>query len=125
MKKHPNAKQPPAATPSRKETSQPSYSAQEKCRAVLAIRAERRRPSEVCSELGVTYTQLSWWQRRAMEGILQALEPKSRLAGQARRSALSPQLQSLLERQSRRQAARQSRLEQRLMRLQQPEKPSS
>ncbi len=42
--------------------------AQEKCQAVLSIWTERRKPGEVCREMGVAWGILKQWQDRAMEG---------------------------------------------------------
>jgi hypothetical protein len=79
------------------EKKQPSvnYGAMERCRAVLSIWTERRKPAEVCRELSVPWMVLSMWQKRAMEGMLQALEPRVNLE---RGPALSPRLQVMLER---------------------------
>ncbi len=71
-----------------------NYGAMEKCRAVLSIWTERRRPAEICRELSVPWMVLSQWQKRAMEGMLQALEPRVRLE---KGPALSPRLQAMLE----------------------------
>ena len=71
-----------------------NYGAMEKCRAVLSIWTERRRPAEICRELSVPWMVLSQWQRRAMEGMLQALEPRVRLE---KGPALSPRLQAMLD----------------------------
>lgn len=71
-----------------------AYGAMEKCRAVLSVWTERRRPAEVCRELSIPWMLLSLWQKRAMEGMLQALEPRVRLD---KGPALSPRLQALLE----------------------------
>jgi hypothetical protein len=71
-----------------------NYGAVEKCRAVLSIWTERRKPSEICRELSVPWMALSYWQKRAMEGMLQALEPRVRLE---KGPALSPRLQAMLE----------------------------
>ena len=67
------------------------YTAEEKCRAVLSVWTERRKPGEVCQELGVA------WQARAVEGMLLALQP--RVPG-TRAVALNPRLAVLLERKS-------------------------
>ena len=69
------------------------HTAEEKCRAVLSVWTERRKLGEVCRELGVTWTVLSQWQARAMEGMLQALESRVNLT---KGEALSPRLQALL-----------------------------
>lgn len=71
-----------------------NYGAMEKCRAVLSIWTERRKPSEVCRELSVPWMVLSQWQKRAMEGMLQALEPRVSLD---KGPALSRRLQAMLE----------------------------
>ena len=80
----------------RKERRKPrQYNASQKAQAVLAVWTERRKPLEICRELGVSWTILDQWQKRAMEGMLQALEPNVNLENGA---ALSPRLQSLLNR---------------------------
>jgi hypothetical protein len=65
----------------------------EKCRAVLSVWTEKRKPSQVCKELGIKWTILMHWQNRALEGMLQALEPRRNLS---QGTALSPRLQALL-----------------------------
>ena len=67
--------------------------AMDKCRAVLSVWTEKRKPSAVCSELGIKWTVLMHWQNRAMEGMLQALEPRMNLE---KGVALSPRLQAML-----------------------------
>ena len=71
-----------------------TYGAMEKCRAVLSIWTERRQPSEICRELSIPWMVLTHWQTRAMEGMLQALEPRVRLE---KGPALSPRLQAMLD----------------------------
>jgi len=71
-----------------------NYGAMEKCRAVLSVWTERRRPAEVCRELTIPSMVLAQWQKRAMEGMLQALEPRVSLD---KGPALSPRLQAMLE----------------------------
>ncbi len=71
-----------------------NYGAMEKCRAVLSIWTERRKPSEICRELSIHWMALTHWQTRAMEGMLQALEPRVRLE---KGPALSPRLQAMLD----------------------------
>jgi hypothetical protein len=70
-----------------------SLTASDKCKAVLSVWTEKRKPSQVCKELGVKWTILMLWQNRAMEGMLQALEPRRNLEKGA---ALSPRLQVML-----------------------------
>jgi len=87
-----------------------SHTAEEKCRAVLSVWTERRKPAEVCRELGVAWTMLNQWQERAMEGMLLALRPRVPVAEKT--VALNARLAVLLERKS------QEGLERRLTRLQ-------
>jgi transposase-like protein len=89
------------------------HTAEEKCRAVLSVWTERRKLGEVCRELGVTWTVLSQWQARAMEGMLLALQPRVHVE---KAVALSPRLAVLLERKSKGGSIKV--LEQRLARLQ-------
>ena len=71
-----------------------NHTAMEKCRAVLAVWTERRKPAEICREMQIPWMVLEQWQKRAMEGMLQALEPRVRLD---KGPALSPRLQTLLD----------------------------
>ena len=71
-----------------------NYGAMEKCRAVLSIWTERRKPSAICREMQVPWMVLAQWQKRAMEGMLQALEPRVSLD---KGPALSPRLMTMLE----------------------------
>jgi transposase-like protein len=89
------------------------HTAQEKCRAVLSVWTERRKPGEICRELGVAWTLLNHWQARAMEGMLLALQPRARVE---KGVALNPRLAVLLERKSKGGSIK--GLEQRLARLQ-------
>ena len=96
------------------------FTPQQRVQAVLAVWTERRRPAEVCRELAITEKVLSCWERRALSGILKALETQTRLeAG----PALSPKLARLLAQHASRQASRMARLEKRLARLQEPKAP--
>jgi len=89
------------------------HTAEEKCRAVLSVWTERRKLGEVCRELGVTWTVLSQWQARAMEGMLLALQPRVPVE---KGVALNPRLAVLLERESKGESIK--GLERRLARLQ-------
>ena len=73
------------------------HTAQGKCRAVLSVWTERRKPGEICRELGVAWSILNQWQARAMEGMLLALQPRISIE---KGVALSPRLAVLLERKS-------------------------
>jgi len=90
------------------------HTAEEKCRAVLSVWTERRKPGEVCRELGVAWALLNHWQERAMEGMLSALQP--RIPVMEKTVALNSRLAVLLERKSR--TGGMKRLERRLARLQ-------
>ncbi|MGA2018532.1 MAG: hypothetical protein ABSH26_16430 [Opitutaceae bacterium] len=90
-----------------------SHTASEKAQAVLAIWTERAKTAQVMRTLGVPYMTLQQWQERAMEGMLQALEPRVNLADGA---VLSPRIRALLER--RQQQIGKERLTKRLAELQ-------
>ncbi len=90
------------------------HTAEEKCRAVLSVWTERRKPGEACQDLGVAWSILNQWQERAMEGMLLALQP--RIPVTERTVALNSRLAVLLERKSRRGGMK--GLERRLARLQ-------
>jgi hypothetical protein len=71
----------------------PAYPATEKAQAVLAVWTDRCKAAEVCRQLRINFMTFQHWQRRAMEGMLQALESRVNLSqGQV----LSPRLQTLL-----------------------------
>ena len=74
------------------------HTAEEKCQAVLTLWMERRKPGEICREMGVAWGVLQQWQYRAMEGMLLALQPRVTVE---RGVALSPRLAVLLEKKSR------------------------
>jgi hypothetical protein len=79
----------------------------------LSVWTERRKPGEICRELGVAWTLLNHWQARAMEGMPLALQPRARVE---KGVALNPRLAVLLERKSKGGSIK--GLEQRLARLQ-------
>ena len=89
------------------------HTASEKAQAVLAIWTERVKTNEVLKTMGVTYMMLQQWQERAMEGMLQALEPRVNLADGA---VLSPRIRALLDK--RQQHVGKEKLTQRLAELQ-------
>ena len=76
---------------------QATYSAQQKCQAVLAVWTGRRRPSDVCRDLNVSSNRLQAWQERAMESMLKAFEPRLRRQ-EDRGTILADPLQRMLER---------------------------
>ncbi len=90
------------------------HTAEEKCRAVLSVWTERRKPGEVCQELGVAWSILNQWQERAMEGMLSALQ--SRAPAMEKTVVLNSRLAVLLERKSKRGGMK--GMERRLARLQ-------
>jgi transposase-like protein len=90
-----------------------SHTAPERAQAVLAIWTDRVKITEVVKTLGVTYSTLSQWQDRAMEGMLQALEPRVNLADGA---ALSPRIRALMDK--RQQQIGKEKLRKRLEELQ-------
>jgi hypothetical protein len=91
------------------------HTALDKCKAVLSVWSERRKPSEICRELSIQWAILEHWQNRAMEGMLQALEPRINLE---RGPALSPRLASLIEKRCAKRASP-DRLDARLSKVQQ------
>ena len=85
--------------PEKKKKAPPlPVSALDKAQAVLAVWTERCKPVEVCRQFHINWMTFNQWQRRAMEGMLQALESRVNLA---KGEALSPRLQALLHRQQR------------------------
>ena len=108
-------------TKSEKKRQTANYGAMEKCRAVLAVWTEKRKPAEICRELSIPWMVLAQWQNRAMEGMLQALEPRVSLDKGA---ALSPRLQAMLEKKrlAIMTSAAQGRLEKTLSKAQEAKK---
>src|SRR5438552_15096514 len=88
--------------PKRRTYNHYSYSAQEKAQAVLSVWTERASPAEICRQLNINWITFHQWQRRAMEGMLQALENHVNLA---KGTALSPCLQALLHKHQLSQSA--------------------
>ena len=82
----------------KKKPTAPLPSAMDKAQAVLAVWTERCKPVDVCEQFHINWMTFNQWQRRAMEGMLQALESRVNLA---KGQALSPRLQALLQRQQR------------------------
>ena len=77
----------------------PAYPAADKVQAVLAVWTDRCRAAEVCRQLRINFMTFQHWQRRAMEGMLQALESRVNLS---KGQVLSPRLQALLASRQRR-----------------------
>ena len=104
----------PAMEDNRRKRKSSNHTAEEKCRAVLSVWTERRKPGEVCRELGVAWNILNQWQERAMEGMLLALQPRGPMIEKT--VALNSRLAVLLERKSK--GGGMKGLERRLVRLQ-------
>jgi len=104
----------PTKPEKKKKTPPLNHSATDKAQAVLAVWTERCKPVDVCRQMNVNWMTFNQWQRRAMEGMLQALESRVNLA---RGEALSPRLQALLQKQQ--HTAGLSKLSARLEQLQQ------
>lgn len=92
-----NPRLPKTAKPRRRQPSR-HFPAEEKAQAVLAAWTERVNQSEICRQMQINYVTFQNWQKRAMEGMLQALEDHARLTDGA---ALSPRLRHLIEQQRR------------------------
>jgi len=87
----------------RRESKSEKHPAAVRCQAVLSVWTEHRKPGEVCRELGIKWMTLMHWQKRAMEGMLQALTPRVPLT-QGR--SLPPRLLAMLARQEAQLTAR-------------------
>ena len=82
-----------------------TYTALEKCQAVLAVWTERRTVSDVCRELSITWSHLSQWQDRALEAMVRALETRRR-SGEQRPPALTERLEKLLAKRGKKKGAK-------------------
>jgi hypothetical protein len=71
------------------------YSAKEKAQAVLALWSGRRNTSALTKELEVQWTLINTWEKRALAGMLTALDPTWQQA-EAAPLSLSPRLEKLL-----------------------------
>jgi hypothetical protein len=106
--------------PNHRALKSETHDASARCKAVLSVWMESRKPTEVCRELGVKWMTLMHWQKRAMEGMLQALTPRAPLT---QGHALPPKVLDMLARQEALLKARLSetaanRLTKRLQRIQ-------
>lgn len=110
-------------TESKPNKERMNYSARERARAVLSVWTERRRPAEVCKELSISTMVLSHWQNRALAGMLESLEPRTR-PEQEWGPALGVRLEKMLLRKSQENQGSMSRLEKRLAKLQEPKATS-
>jgi hypothetical protein len=93
------------------------WKVEEKCRTVLAIWTERMKAVEVRKEMGISGSLLIQWQDRAMEGMLEALEPQ-RMREVTAGPALGKTVRKLLDRKARlRETGVMSKLEKKVMKL--------
>ena len=60
----------------RRPYRQDTHSPQVKVEAILALWTERRSRATICRELAINWNQLNAWQDRALEAMLQALQPR-------------------------------------------------
>jgi len=81
---------------------------------------ERCKGADICREFKINWVTLQQWQDRAMEGMLQALEPRVNLT---KGQALSPRLLALLQKWQ--MAARTQKLAQRLEQIQLAKTPEA
>jgi transposase-like protein len=93
------------------------YNAHQRAQAVLAVWTERRRPAEVCRQMGINSALLAQWQERAMAGMLEALQPHCRAEAQLG-PALTSKLERLLARQALAAEGKMAKLEKRLAKMQ-------
>ena len=100
-----------------------TFSAQDKVQAVLAIWTERRKPSEMVKELDVNWTMLNYWQKAAMEGMLNALEPRTKEDGKT--PVLGARLKKLLDKKMQQREKGHTKLQQRLAKIQQAKEDTS
>lgn len=101
-----------------------TFTAMEKAKAVLSIWSERRRPSDVCRELGLKWAHVNHWQKAALEGMLKSLEPKNS-KDKEMKPAIGDRLKKLLEKQKEDQEKTHTKLQQRLEKIQEKKEAAS
>jgi len=84
-----------AGTEPRKRQSR-EYSAKEKAQAVLALWSGRRNPSALTRELQAPWAVINTWEKRALAGMLTALDPTWKQAAEAQPS-LPRRVEKLIE----------------------------
>ena len=72
------------------------YSAKEKAQAVLALWSGRRNPSTLTKELAVPWAAINTWEKRALSGMLTALDPTWKQAVESQPS-LPRRVEKLIE----------------------------
>lgn len=73
-----------------------AFSAKEKSQAVLALWSGRRNASALMKELGIPWGVLNFWEKRALTGMLTALDPTWKQPEEGQFS-LPPRLERLME----------------------------
>jgi len=73
-----------------------AHSAKEKAAAVLAVWSGRRSPSALTKELGVPWSAINQWEKRALSGMLSALDPTWKQDGEDQPS-LPRRVEKLIE----------------------------
>lgn len=76
------------------------YTALEQCRAVLLVWSERKSKKEVCREMKVSGGLLSYWQEKAMVGLITALTPGEGREMAQKGPALSVSVKRLLDKKA-------------------------
>lgn len=104
-------------TVKRRPAARRTFSAQEKLEAVLSVWSERRKPAEVCKEMGIKWANLSQWQNQGLEAMLVVFEPRVRRE-EDRGPALGPKLEKLLQKKLRQREGSQSKVDRRLQGVQ-------
>ena len=89
-------KQEQAAGTEPKRRRMQAFSAKEKTQAVLALWSGRRSPSALTKELEVPWTLINTWEKRALSGMLTALDPTWKQAAEGQPS-LPVRLEKLIE----------------------------
>jgi len=102
-------------TKTMKKEKRAPLAAQDRCRAVLSVWSERRKPSQICRTLDIQWTVLQNWEQRALEGMMRALQPREK---QAPGPMLSDRLIKLLKKKEAKEGVLESRLEKRLVKIQ-------
>jgi hypothetical protein len=89
-------KQEQAVEPQAKRRQTKVFSAKEKAQAVLALWSGRRNPSTLTRELEVPWAIINTWEKRALSGMLTALDPTWKQA-QEEQPTLPRRLERLIE----------------------------
>ena len=89
-------KQEQAAGTEPKKRPTPAHSAKEKAQAVLALWSGRRSPSALTRELEVPWAAINTWEKRALSGMLTALDPTWKQAAEDQPS-LPRRVEKLIE----------------------------